>query len=86
MKVAADKMTNEWVPALAALAPESGCYMNEVSYHFYLHITMSLLPSIKNTFFMNLTRTIEGRSSDAQLEASFFWRELRGIACHQTEI
>ena len=30
MKTLADRMTHEWVPALAALAPDAGAYMNEV--------------------------------------------------------
>lgn len=25
-----DKMTNDYIPRLTALAPESGCYLNEV--------------------------------------------------------
>ncbi|MCJ1266043.1 hypothetical protein MMC22_005925 [Lobaria immixta] len=29
MKTLAKRMTDEWVPALTALAPDSGCYMNE---------------------------------------------------------
>ena len=33
MDVLAKKMTNEWVPTLTALAPDSGCYMSEVNIH-----------------------------------------------------
>ncbi|KAL9047334.1 MAG: hypothetical protein Q9214_000061 [Letrouitia sp. 1 TL-2023] len=29
MEAAAWRMTNEWVPMLTALAPDSGCYMSE---------------------------------------------------------
>jgi hypothetical protein len=29
MKILADRMTNEWVPILTELTPDSGCYMSE---------------------------------------------------------
>ena len=32
MQVLANKMTNEWVPVLSALAPSAGAYMNEVGF------------------------------------------------------
>ena len=41
MEILANKMTNEWVPTLAALAPEAGCYMSEV---IPTVSTFSLLP------------------------------------------
>ena len=31
MAISAKKMTEKWVPALADVAPDSGCYMSEVS-------------------------------------------------------
>ena len=30
MRLLAEKMTTKWVPALTALAPNAGAYMNEV--------------------------------------------------------
>ena len=34
MDILAKKMTDEWVPTLTALAPDSGCYMSEVKFHY----------------------------------------------------
>lgn len=35
MDILAKRMTDEWVPALTALAPGSGCFMNEVGGSFH---------------------------------------------------
>lgn len=42
MKNLASRMTDEWVPALTALAPGSGCYMNEVGSPFYSCLSLGL--------------------------------------------
>lgn len=65
MKTLAKRMTDEWVPALTALAPDSGCYMNEVSIRRphvqHVFLPAKLIPTV-------LTRVFIGRPSNAQLE------------------
>lgn len=37
MAVNANKMTEKWVPSLAALTPGAGCYLSEVGYDSPIH-------------------------------------------------
>lgn len=51
MAISAKRMTEEWVPKLAAVAPNSGCYMSEVTAHAEeFHIVRSV---IANSVFIS---------------------------------
>ena len=81
MKVLAKKMTDEWVPALAKLAPQSGCYMSEVSSHVYLSC-MSERECYSLGFLSTKSITFAGRSVPARLETGILWFQLPKPLCN----
>ena len=59
MKTLATRMTNEWVPALATLAPQAGCYLSEVipTEHSFTQAVTVPISQLIVLAFLRLTRT-----------------------------